>query len=199
MFNNVYYRLWMVGSWVKSSSASPNKSNRLLQFLDIALQGGDARLQGRDRGAEFPQLDEGLPATPSDAKPCHGGSCSRFLKAHWRCGAGEVVYQVSPENEWSVARFSLKKNWGSLYISILSAILCMISQARIDGFKQQRCWFHQGENSDLMQLRRPIKDGKALLNRSNIRFIASKIQTLTGKTYPCPWNRFQRDGYLVLY
>mmetsp|Transcript_867 Transcript_867/g.1979 ORF Transcript_867/g.1979 Transcript_867/m.1979 type:complete len:230 (+) Transcript_867:1014-1703(+) len=33
---------------------------RVLQFLDIAFQGGDARLQGRDRGGEFPQLDEGL-------------------------------------------------------------------------------------------------------------------------------------------
>mmetsp|Transcript_74074 Transcript_74074/g.117789 ORF Transcript_74074/g.117789 Transcript_74074/m.117789 type:complete len:230 (+) Transcript_74074:1031-1720(+) len=33
---------------------------RVLQILDIAFQGGDARLQGRDRGSEFPKLDEGL-------------------------------------------------------------------------------------------------------------------------------------------
>ena len=48
--------------WLDLDQLNPQPSlpPNLLQFLDIAFQGGDARLQGRDRGGEFPQLDEGL-------------------------------------------------------------------------------------------------------------------------------------------
>ena len=86
----------MVGSWSQLNPQASRNLPGLLQFLDIAFQGGDACLQGRDRGGEFPQLDEGL----ADAKRCQAMPWGKLFQifrletGDWRCGAGEVFYPV---------------------------------------------------------------------------------------------------------
>ena len=135
---------------------------------------------------------------PSDAKRCHGGSCSRFFG--WRLEVW-CWWSFLPSLVWKRMKFSQCLAWKrieDLYICLFCQPFYAWFHRQELGFKQQRCWFNQGENSDLMQLRRPIKDGKALLNRSNIRLKLQRFKHWRFN-YPFPWNRFQWDGYLVLY